>query len=112
MKKRPSSPSDSSTITPSSSPAKKTKTKESKVSSKTVACLTITKADPTFTVFTLGTLRDFLDKGFDEDGYSGERFYQHKKAVNTHILPHFGVSVFEGVTNIPCIQAHMTAFFK
>ena len=112
MKKRPSSPSDLSTITQSSSPSKKTKTKENKFWAKTVARLTISTADPTFTAFELGRLRDFLDKGFDEDGYSGKHFYQHKKAVNTHILPHFGVSVFKGVTNIPCTQAHMTAFFK
>ena len=102
MKKRSSSLSYSSTITPNLSPTKKTKTKESKVWSKTVARLMIAKADPTLTVFTLGDLWNFLDKGFNEDGYSGKRFYQHKKAVNTHILQTYGVFVFEGVTNIPC----------
>ena len=112
MKKRPSSPSLSSTVTPSSSPTKKTKTKENKVWAKTIAHLCITKADPTLTNFTLGDLRHFLDKGFEEDGYSSNRFYQFKQANNKEVIPSYGVSVFEGVKNVPCTAAHMTAFFK
>ena len=61
MKKRPSSLSYSSTVTPSSSSNKKTKTKENKVWAKTVARLLITTADPTLTVCSLDNLRNFLE---------------------------------------------------
>ena len=81
LKKRPSSLFLSSTVTPSSSPCKKTKTKETKVWAKTVFCLLTAKTNATFSAYTFNDLWDFLKKGFDKEGYSSNCFYQFKQAI-------------------------------
>ena len=112
LKKHPSSPLLSSTITPSSSPFKKTKTKETRVWAKTVICLLTTKTTGIFTAYTLNDLQDVLDKGFNEEGYSGNPFYQFKQMIIKEVLLSFGVSVFQGVTTLLCTQVTMTAIIR
>ena len=112
LKKRSSSLFLSSTVTPSSSPSKKTKTNETRVWAKAVVCLLTTKSNATFTDFSVNDLQDFFDKGFDEERYSSNRLYKFKQAIIREVLPLLGVSVFRGVTSLPYTQATMTTIFR